>query len=356
MPTFTHHALRDIAVRIFQAAGAPPDEAAVVGDALVEANLAGVDSHGVLRIPQYIGWMEKGQVSVGARIQIVRETEVLAVINGSWGFGQVVGRKAMHVAIEKASHVGVGAVSVGECCHLGRVGDYPLLAAAQGMVAIMYANSHGAGRFVAPWGGIDRRLSANPISIAIPRSSGPPILVDISTCAIAEGKVRSLLNREKQLPPNCIIDAEGRPSTNPADLYGPPQGALLPFGEHKGFGLGLVIDILAGALSGGGCSRPTTERAGNSFLAFVIDIAQFRDRVAFDTDVDQLVDYIKSSKLAPGFSEILIPGEPEIREQEHREKTGIPVDDETWRQIVEITERYGLKIGRPDKANQLQNK
>jgi uncharacterized oxidoreductase len=350
MLTFTYQQLRDITFRIFQAAGAPADEAAIVADALVDANEAGIDSHGVQRIPQYVGWMEKGQVNVGVQIKVVRETEVLAVIDGGWGFGQVVGRKAMQVAIEKASNVGVGVVSVGECCHVGRVGEYPLLAAGQGMVAIMYANSHGAGKFVAPWGGIDRRLSANPVSIAIPRSSSPPILVDISTCAIAEGKVRSLLNGEKQLPPNCVIDANGQPSTNPADLYGPPQGALLPFGGHKGFGLGLVIDILAGALSGAGCSRSTTERPGNGFLAFVIDIARFRDREAFDRDVEELLGYVKSSRLAPGISEILIPGEPEIRERERRRSDGIPIDDETWRQIVEVVDRYGLTVSTPVEA------
>jgi len=344
VPTFTHQALRDIALMVFEAAGALPDEAAVVANALVDANLAGIDSHGVQRIPQYIGWMEQGLVSAGGQIKIVCETEALTVIDGGWGFGQVIGRKAMDIGMEKATRIGVCAVTVGNCCHIGRVGDYPLMAAERGMAAVMVANSHGAGKFVAPWGGIDRRLSANPISVAIPRSSGPPILVDISTCAIAEGKVRNLLNREMQLPQNCVIDAEGRPSTNPSDLYGPPIGALLPFGGHKGFGLGLVIDILAGALSGAGCSRPTTERAGNGFLAIVIDVAQFRDRAAFDADVDQLVDYIRSSKLAPGFSEILIPGEPEVRERERREKNGIPVDDETWRQIVETTARYGLKI------------
>jgi uncharacterized oxidoreductase len=177
------------------------------------------------------------------------------------------------------------------------------------------------------------------------RSSDPPILVDISTCAIAGGKVTIAHHSGKTVPPGCIVDAEGRPSTNPADFIGPPQGALLPFGGHKGYALSLAGDILAGAISGAGCSRPTTTRVGNSFTATLLDPAQFRDREAFDQDIDQLENYVKSSKLAEGFSEILIPGEPERRERERRERDGIPVDDVTWQQIRETAERYGVKMG-----------
>ena len=171
-----------------------------------------------------------------------------------------------------------------------------------------------------------------------------PIVVDISTCAIAEGKLRVMLNRGDAVPPGCILDAEGRPSTDPAAFYGPPEGALLPVGRHKGFALSLVGDILAGALSGAGCSRPDTDRVGNSFLAIVIDIEKLRGREEFMVDVKQLVEYVRSSALAPGFEEILIPGEPEARERARREKEDIPVDTETWRQITETAARYGVAI------------
>jgi len=264
-------------------------------------------------------------------------------MDGHWGWGQVVGKEAMEVGIQKAWRSGAVTISVSQCCHLGRAGDYPLMAARAGLAAVMFVNTHGGGKLVAPWGGRERRLSANPISIAIPRSSAPPILVDISTCAIAGGKVTIAHNSGKLVPSGCIVDSEGRPTTNPADFIGPPAGALLTFGGHKGFALSLTGDILAGAISGAGCSRPTTKRVGNSFTATLLDPAQFRDRGAFDQDVDQLVDYVKSSKLAEGFIEILIPGEPERRERERRERDGIPVDDETWRQIRETADRYGVK-------------
>lgn len=344
MLNFSASELRDVARRILEAAGATPQEAEIVGSALVEANLDGHDSHGVVRVPEYVAWMEQKLINIGARIQVIHETEAFAAIDGNWGWGQVVGRQALEVALQKACEVGVGTVSVRQCCHLGRAGDYPLMAAQRGMAAIMYLNTHGAGRLVAPWGGRERRLSANPIALSVPRASGEPILVDISTCAIAGGKITVALNSGKQVPPGCIIDAEGCPTTNPADFFGPPEGALLPFGGHKGFALGLLSDILAGALSGAGCSRPAATRVGNSFLAVVIDIAQFRDRKAFDADVDHLIEYVKSSKLAPGFTEILIPGEPERRVRARREQHGVPVDHETWRQIRETARRHGVNI------------
>jgi uncharacterized oxidoreductase len=343
MPTFTAAQLATLAAEVFHAAGATLEESRIVGDALAEANLEGHDSHGVVRVPEYVEWMEAKLINCGAHLEVIKQTEAFAVLDGNWGWGQVVGKEAMELAIQKAKGAGAVTISVSRCCHLGRVGDYPLMAARAGLVAIMFVNTHGGGKLVAPWGGRERRLSANPISIAIPRSSSPPILVDISTCAIAGGKVTIAHNSGKSVPPGCILDAEGRPSTDPADFIGPPAGALLPFGGHKGFALSLAGDILAGAISGAGCSRPTTTRVGNSFTATLLDPAQFRQGADFDLDVDQLVDYVKSSKLAEGFTEILIPGEPERRERQRRERDGIPVDDETWRQIRETAERYGVK-------------
>jgi uncharacterized oxidoreductase len=344
MPTFSAEQLKQIGGQIFAAAGATAHEARIVSDSLVEANLAGHDSHGILRIPEYVGWMEQKLVTTGAHIRIVQQSDAFAVVDGGWGFGQVVGREAMELAITKAEQAGVGTVSASRCCHIGRVGDYPMMAAARGMVAVMFVNTHGAGKLVAPWGGKDRRLSANPISIAIPRKAGTPIVVDISTSAIAEGKVRGMLNRNVPVPPGSIVDADGYPTTDATKFYGPPAGALLPFGGHKGFGLGLVTDILAGALSGAGCSRKDADRVGNAFLVFVIDVDRLRGEEPFYADVEQLVEYVKSSALAPGSTEILVPGEPEDREMQRRQRNGISVDEVTWCQIAEIGGKYGVSV------------
>ena len=352
MPILQADQLRRLGRNIFAAAGATEEEARIVSDALVEANLEGHDSHGVVRVPEYVGWVEKKLINCGAHIRVVEESDAFALLDGDWGWGQVVGKEAMNVAIAKAAKAGVGTISVRQCGHLGRAGDYVLMAAQRGMAAIMFLNTHGAGRIVAPWGGRERRLSANPIAMAVPRASGKPILVDISTCAIAGGKVTVAYNSKKSIPPNCPMDAEGRPSTNPKDFVEPPRGALLPMAGHKGFALALMCDILAGGLSGAGCSRPEATRIGNSFLAVVFDIGRFRDRQTFDADVDGLVDYVLSSQLAPGFSEILIPGEPEQRERARREREGIAVDDQTWSEIWATAKRYGVTIddgsvGRP---------
>jgi uncharacterized oxidoreductase len=340
MPTIPAASLRRLAAEIFAAAGATGEESRTVADALVDANLDGHDSHGVVRISEYVGWMEKGLINIGAHIRIDHEGEGFAVIDGNWGWGQVVAKEAMEVGIAKAAHAGVGTISVRQCCHIGRAGDFVLQAARRGMAAVMFVNTHGAGKLVAPWGGRERRLSANPIAAAIPRASGDPILVDISTCAIAGGKIQVAYNSKKSIPPNCVLDAEGRPTTHPADFFGPPEGALLPMAGHKGFALALVSDILAGGLSGAGLSRPGADRVGNSFLAVLMDVGRFRDRGQFDAEVDALEAYVKSSKLAPGFSEIMIPGEPERRERARRQKNGIPLDDQTWREICETAARY----------------
>ena len=344
MPTFPPDDLKRISREIFAAVGATSEEARIVSDALVESNLAGHDSHGVLRIPEYVRSIEQKLVNLGARIKFIRESDSYAVIDGGWGFGQVVAKEAMEVAIRKAAQTGVGTVAASQCCHLGRVGDYPKMAAMKGMAAVMFVNTHGGGKIVAPWGGRERRLSANPISVAIPRKEGAPIVVDISTSAIAGGKVHIMFNRKVPVPLGNIIDSEGNPTTDAAKFYGPPAGALMPFGAHKGFALGFVTDILAGAISGGGCSREDAERVGNTFLVFVVNIAQVRGEELFYADVEGLIDYVKSSALAPGFEEILVPGEPEVLEYARRQKNGIPVDEETWRQISEVGKKYGVGV------------
>ena len=171
---------------------------------MVDANLAGHDSHGVLRIPDYVSRMADGWFTIGAKLRVLDETEAFALVDGEWGFGQVMGRDAMELAIEKASKAAVATVSGRNFNHMGRMGDYPLMAAQKGMASVMFVNTHGASRLVAPWGGVERRLSANPIAAGIPRASGPPIVLDVSTCTIAEGKVRSYLFANKPVPPGCI--------------------------------------------------------------------------------------------------------------------------------------------------------
>ncbi len=342
MPRFSPQQLTAIVQGVFTAAGLEQDEASIVAEHLVQANVVGHDSHGVLRIPEYLAWMEAGDVVPGQHITIMHETAVLAVMEGGWGFGQVIGLEAMEVAMDKARTMGVGIITVSECGHIGRVGHYPYLAAEQGLVTVMFVNTHGGGRLAAPWGGRGRRLSANPISVGIPRQDDEPLVLDMATSAIADGKLKDMHNRGVPAPAGCIVDADGNPTTNPAAYIGPPEGALLPFGGHKGFGLSFVIDILAGALSGAGCSREGVDRIGNGFLAIVIQPEQMREGGGFYADVEGLVQHVKSSELAAGFDEILAPGEPEVRTRRQRSRDGIPVDDTAWGKICDAARRYGV--------------
>ena len=345
MPKFTAEQLRKITEDIFEAAGVPKTESEIVSQHLVEANLAGVDSHGVIRIPQYVKAIQTGKITPGAPLKVIQETPSSTLINGNRGFGQVIAQQAMSVAIKKARRNVISAVSVYNCNHVGRLASYTMMAADEEMIGMMMVNAGGGGQTVAPFGGIARRLATNPISIAVPTGKTNPIVLDIATSVAPEGKIRAMRNRGEQVKEGWIIDHNGRPTTNPNDFYRPPKGALLPLGGaagHKGFGLGFIIDILAGGLSGAGCSKKNAEPPGDGILIIVIDIQRFTPLDAFLDSVVELVEYVKSSPTAPGFDEILVPGEPEFRERKKRLKSGIFIDETTWRQIKEIIEELGI--------------
>jgi uncharacterized oxidoreductase len=347
MPTFNFDQLAEIGTRIFEAAGAPINEAQMTARLLATANLVGHDSHGVIRISQYLGFMEIGDLIPGAPIEIIRETSASAVINGNWGFGQVIASKAMEVAIEKAKNVAVSCVTVQRCNHIGRLADYALMATPHEMIAMIVANNHGAGRNVAAWGGRSRRISTNPLCVAIPRGEHMPILTDITSSIVAEGKVRLMRNRGGQVPEGWIMDAEGNPSTDAKDFYDEPRGTILPLGGmvgHKGYALSAVIDMLSGGLSGGGCSREGVTQVGNATLITVYNISSFVPIEEFYQEMNDFVEYVKSSELAPGFEEALVPGEPEARIEAKRRAEGIFVEEETWRQLLASAEKVGTQL------------
>ncbi len=228
MPTVPPDDLRRYLERVFEAAGAPAASAAEVADHLVEANLKGHDSHGVIRAAPYVLAVQEGRVEPAAPIEVERETETTALVNGNWNFGQVVAREAMAIAVAKAQTQGLAAVGGYRAAHIGRAGAYGEQAAAQGMVALGWVNGHGASAFVAPFGGTARRLATNPLFVAAPTGDpDAPFVLDMATPGVAEGKVRVALNRAAELPPGRILDGDGRPSTDPHDLYGSGIGGML---------------------------------------------------------------------------------------------------------------------------------
>ncbi|MEW6357317.1 MAG: Ldh family oxidoreductase [Planctomycetota bacterium] len=347
MPIFPEQKLRGIASCIFQAASCPKDEADTVADVLVNSNLVGHDSHGVIRISQYVKELRAGKIKPGAEIRIARETPATAVLDCGWGFGPVAAKRAMMLAVEKAEATSISCVTTRNCNHVGRLGEYPVIASDAGMIGIAMVNNHGGGQVMAVYGGRAKRLSPNPISVAIPRRAAHPILLDITSSVVAEGKLRVMRNKGLRIPEGWIVDHAGRPSTDPNDFYANPPGAILPMGgivAHKGYGLSLVIDILCGALSGAGCSREGNQPIGNAMVAIAIKIENFTTPDEFDKEIADLVAYVKASPLIPGFTEVLLPGEPEFRELDKRRARGTEIDDETWRQIKEAAESVGVTV------------
>ena len=336
-----------LAARLLDAAGSPPDESRYVAEVLVRANLAGHDSHGILRLPQYVNAIRAGGLRPGAPMTVVRETRATAVLDGNRGWGPVAARRAMQLAIEKARAVGTGTVVVRGCQHVGRVGEYPTMAAAENLIGLAFVNSYAGGGTVVPWGGLQGRFAPNPIAFAAPSGEAWPILVDLTTSVIPEGKVRVALLDNKPLPPGCLIDAAGNPSTDPSVLYGSPPGFLLPLGGpvgHKGTGLAMMSELLGGVLSGAGTVGPATDHGGNGLCFQAINIADFLPLEEFIASAQHLIAWIKSSPPAPGFAEVLIPGEPEYRTTQQRQREGIKVEDGLWEALSKTAEQVGASL------------
>ena len=348
MPVINHRELETLVTAIFERAGAPLGHAQKVAKHLVESNLAGHDSHGVMRVSQYVGAIKSGQLKPAAEPRILQETTSGAVLDGQCAFGQVAAGYAMRLAMDKARETGIGAVTLRDCYHSGRLAAYSELAVHEEMIGIVMVNAGGGGQSVAPFGGSSPRLATNPISIASPPADPFPLVLDIATSVAPEGKIRDYLHRGQSLPEGWIVDSEGRPSTDPQDLYGPLGGALLPFGGpigYKGFGLAMMIDILAGALSGAGACNEDLVPARDGILVMALDVAQYSLIEDFHRHVLRLVEHVKSCPTAPGCEEVCVPGELEHRAAKRMRQSGVPIPDQTWREITSIAEK--LEVSQP---------
>ncbi len=344
MPIFQHEPLEALAREIFRAIQVPPDGAAWMAKLLVRANLRGHDSHGVIRIPQYIATWKKGEANPTAEPVIVQEGPATALVDGKLGFGQIVARRGMEVAMGKATAVGVSTVGVFNSNHIGRLADYTEMALERDMLALLAVNAGGAGQRMAPWGGRAPRLSTNPLAFACPTGDAAPISFDIATTVAAEGKVRVKRNRKEKMPLGWVLDAEGKPTTDPNDLYATPPGTILPAGGHKGYCLALMIEVLAGIVARGGYSTEHPGPIRNGVFMIVVDIGRFIPPGTFRAEVDDLVRYVKTCPPVPGSDGILTPGEPEMITEAERRRSGIFVEDETWRQIEDVARGLGVAI------------
>lgn len=328
---------------IFAALGAPQEDARWIATLLVRANLRGHDSHGVIRIPQYAGAVKRGEANPKPTIRVTSETPTTALVDGDLGFGQVVVRRATEIAVAKARAQGLAAVACSRTNHIGRLADYAERAAAEGLIALSWVNAPTA-QSVVPWGGIARRLATNPHAVAVPGRSGPALSFDMATSVVAEGKVRVRRNRKEPVPLGWIVDAAGEATTDPQAFYGEPRGALLPVGEHKGYGLSLVVEILGGILSGTGAAGPEPGPVLNGVFLLCLDVARFLPLDAFYAEVERLIAHVKSAPRSRGVVEILVPGKPEERTAAERRARGVFVEDETWSQIEAVARDLGVAV------------
>jgi len=347
MPKVDADRLRTLGTDIFIAAGAPRDEAELVANLLVEANLTGHDSHGVIRISNYVKGIRMGAVRPGARIELVRETPSTALIDGGWGFGQVVAVKAMEIAIEKAKKCNISVVGVKNCQHVGRLNTYSEMALKHDMIGITSVNSNS---YVAPFGGRSKQLGTNPLCFAIPADKEAPFVLDMATAVWAHGKIMVRAARGEKLPEGVLLDLDGNPTTDPT--WYEKGGAILPFGGpvgYKGYGLSLLVELLTGALNEAGCSTSDEYRSrpfygGNGVFMLVINISSMTDIVAFKERADKLFRAVKESALAKGSEEILIPGEIERRRRQKNLQEGVYIEERTWSQLQTVATELGTDL------------
>jgi LDH2 family malate/lactate/ureidoglycolate dehydrogenase len=332
--------LRRIAKDILQAAGTPADLAAVVGDSLVEANLSGHDSHGILRLPGYVSFVRKGDVQPAARASVTHRDRATGRVDGAWGWGQPAMQLATATAIELAEAHGVGCVAVNRCFHIGRIIPYVESVASAGYIGIGVSN---AGPAVAPHGGRRRMLGTNPFGWAVPRGHGKePLSFDIATAGIAEGKLHHARARGKRVAPGLLVTADGRPSVDPNDFFG--GGAILPFGGHKGYGVNLLAQVLGCGLAGMDTSRFEGPAGANGPVIIVIDIRPFVSQERFKDEVDALCARILASPPAEGVEAVLLPGDQATAKRREREAGGVPVPKATWSHITAVAGELGVAI------------
>jgi uncharacterized oxidoreductase len=349
--------LQGFIARIFATAGTDQTEGERIAHHLIGANLAGHDSHGVIRVPRYVYWLQNGSVLAGRVPEVVRESDTHAVLDGGFGFGQTIGPLAVDMGIAKAKAAGMAVIALRNSGHIGRIGDWAERAAAAGLVSIHFVNV-AMGELVAPFGGVDRRFSTNPMCIGAPQPGTDPLILDFATSTVAEGKVLVASNGGKPLPDGALINPDGSLSTDPATLYGPiagtsvrdsaqGEGALRAFGDHKGSGIAFMCEILAGCLTGGPTSGPIPGgkrgRIGNGMLSIYLDPGHFGAARFADVARDY-ADYVRASRPSTPGGRVLVPGEPEAQTRAIRLRDGIPLQTGTWNAIVETAVGLGLPV------------
>jgi hydroxycarboxylate dehydrogenase B len=336
---------------IFAAAGASADEAGAIAGNLVDANLTGHDSHGVIRTQRYLHWQAEGTLVFGKSVEIVSEAPGFALLDGGHGFGQVIGPQAVDIGIEKARAHGFALTGLRRAGHLGRIGALAERAIDAGLVSIHFVNVANS-VLVAPFGGAGRRMSTAPVCIGVPNADGD-FLLDFATSHVAEGKVLVARKSGKQAPPGSLIGPDGTDSRDPDMLYGPAvagmvdnprngPGALAPMGDHKGSGLALACELLAGALTGSGAAMGGSERSHNGMLSIYLDPGLMDDGHGWAVAVAAYIDHVRGCKPVDNFVPVMTPGDPERARRAERLAAGLPLAPDVWESLLAAGESKGL--------------
>lgn len=346
MPIVNADNLKTVITAILLKSGSDQHEAEMVADHLVRANLTGHDSHGAGMIPAYIRNLRAGLLFPGTKARLVRDDGAILVFDGERGFGQRTAAEATAAAIERCKQIGLVIMALRNAHHIGRIGSYAEQCTAAGLVSLHFVNVVDHDPVVAPFGGRDARYSTNPVCLGMPATpTTPAVLLDMATSKIAIGKARVAMNRGETLAPGQVIDPQGDPTTDPRVMFQKPLGALLPFGEHKGYGLAFFCELLAGVLTGGGTIQPGNPRHGsivNNMLTFVVDPGRLVDHDWMQAEIDAVVQYVKESPPADPEGSVMVAGDPERKNMAQRLADGIRVDEVTWQELIDAAAEVGL--------------
>jgi LDH2 family malate/lactate/ureidoglycolate dehydrogenase len=344
MPRVSAKRLAEIGNAILVGANVAAEEAKTVIEHLVDASLAGHDSHGIITLISYIDRIKKKHIIPGAKWEIMQESQTTTVVDGHWGFGFAVTEAVTQMTIEKARTSNVAAATVFHQSHIGRLASYPLMAAREGMIGLITADSGRGPKTVVPFGGSEPRLGTNPMSIAVPSNLGGPFFFDMATSAVAAGKISVAVARGETIPTGWIMDSDGNATTDPTDFRG-KGGALLPLGGsegHKGYALGAMVEVLCGILTGLGFGVSKTGVHNDGCFLAVFNVSAFRPLEQFKQEVTDFAAFLKDTPPSKGSKGVLYPGEIEYLKEQERRRDGIDVESKTWNSLADLADEFGV--------------
>lgn len=339
---------------ILQCAGCETEEAGIVADHLVEASMRGHDSHGIVRIMRYVQWLGTGQINANRQIHILSDMGTMIHVDGQSGMGQRLALDAMALGIKRAKEHGMSMIAMRRAGHIGRLGAYAEQACNAGFVSIQFANVGGS-RIVAPFGSAEANCSTAPIAIGVPNSDGDHFILDFATSIVAEGKALVAARGGKPIPDDALISGTGTRSGDPRELYGDTidtlspnpragAGALRTMGDHKGSGLALACELLAGAMTGNGTNGPGEAVFGNGHIIIIVDPKRLDDQQGFGSAVSEYITQVQASRPEIGVDRVMIPGDPERRRLADALRNGLMVPEAVLDGIIEMAKEMRIEF------------